>query len=634
MMTFFPSPYQDEILYSVLARYHVRSGNTSIKATLEDLYSKTTATAVMDLPSHLNRLIENMPVGSRYTVNELIRYYTLFPFYAAFLPPEQAESIKKFMEGDKGGGVYNKIGLMASSISLNQYFKFCPECIKKDAEEYGELYWHRVHQVSGIHICSKHKMLLQDSKVSIRGFNKHQYTAATLENCIMVNGKNGYSDDTMEKLFKLSSDVQTLLDNELEQKAIKWFVHQYTTKLIDMGLANMNGNIKQKELIKSFINYFGEEFLTLIGSSIDVHSDHNWLTDLVRRKNKTSHPLRHLLLLKFIGVTIEELFTNKFEYKPFGNGEWPCLNPAADHYLENTIKEIEIKYNTDSKNPLGTFRCSCGFTYLRSGPDTESDDRYKISKVKNYGTVWEEKIKELAEKKLSLRETSRRLKVDPATVKKYAKKLGVKTYWENRSNKEEEEILCKDQVNTLDNLIDVRRNEWLWLMKQNPDKGKAELRQLNKALYVYLYRKDKEWLNSNSPKKRTTANVSERVDWKKRDDEIVLNVKRVVNEIVNSQGKPQRITITLVGGRLGIKALLEKHLDKLPKTKKYIDEVTENITEFQLRRIKWAIQKIKNDGQEIKLWKIFRYAGIRKEHQALLLQQYGHRIHEYIEDLE
>lgn len=626
MMTFFPSPYQDEILYSVLARYHVRSGNTSIKATLEDLYSKTTATAVMDLPSHLNRLIENMPVGSRYTVNELIRYYTLFPFYAAFLPPEQAESIKKFMERDKGGGVYNKIGLMASSVSLNQYFKFCPECIKEDAEEYGELYWHRVHQVSGIHICSKHKILLQDSKVSIRGFNKHQYTAATLENCIMLNGRNGYSDDIMEKLLKLSSDVQTLLDNELEQKPIKWFVHQYTTKLIDMGLANMNGNIKQKELIKSFINYYGEEFLTLIELGIDVHSDHNWLTDLVRRKNKTSHPLRHLLLLRFIGVTIEELFANKFEYKPFGNGEWPCLNPAADHYLENTIKEIEIKYNTDSKNPLGIFRCSCGFTYLRSGPDTESGDRYKISKVKDYGVVWEQRLKELVEEKLSLRGTAKQLKADPATVKKYAKKLGIKTYWENRSSCEKQKKLYKKQINTSDNLKDTRRNEWLLLIEKNPDKGKTELRQLNKALYVYLYRNDRDWLNRNSPKKKTTANIGTKVDWQKRDEEILQKVQKVVNEIEDAVGKPQRITLTLVGSRIGIKALLEKHLNKLPKTKAFFLEKAEDNRAFQVKRIDWAIREHILQNKELQVWSVFRMAGIRKEYQKDLLKEVEVRI--------
>jgi len=58
--------------------------------------------------------------------------YSLYPFYAAFIPPKRASEIKDYMKGDKGGSVYNKIGLMASSITLNEYFKFCPECLKED----------------------------------------------------------------------------------------------------------------------------------------------------------------------------------------------------------------------------------------------------------------------------------------------------------------------------------------------------------------------------------------------------------------------------------------------------------------------------------------------------------------------
>lgn len=40
MLTFFPTPYPDEILYSTFARYHMRSANSSIKDTLDDLFGK------------------------------------------------------------------------------------------------------------------------------------------------------------------------------------------------------------------------------------------------------------------------------------------------------------------------------------------------------------------------------------------------------------------------------------------------------------------------------------------------------------------------------------------------------------------------------------------------------------------
>jgi hypothetical protein len=36
---FFPTPYRDELIYSVIARYHVYSGNPGHIHTLEDLFN-------------------------------------------------------------------------------------------------------------------------------------------------------------------------------------------------------------------------------------------------------------------------------------------------------------------------------------------------------------------------------------------------------------------------------------------------------------------------------------------------------------------------------------------------------------------------------------------------------------------
>lgn len=38
MISFFPSPYPDELWYSVICRYHVHSGNYCAKHTMRQLY--------------------------------------------------------------------------------------------------------------------------------------------------------------------------------------------------------------------------------------------------------------------------------------------------------------------------------------------------------------------------------------------------------------------------------------------------------------------------------------------------------------------------------------------------------------------------------------------------------------------
>lgn len=608
MITFFPVSYDDEILYSIIARYHIQSGNISIKSTLSDLYGCSSITSVLDLPSHIDKIISNLPIDHQFTSDELIDKFTLFNYYSSFVPPENSETIRKYMKGDNGGSIYNKIGLMASSIILNKFVKFCPDCIKEDLVSYGEIYWHRIHQVSGVIICPKHHTFLIDSTVNSRGFNKQEFIAATYKNCIVKENYKKYSENDLNKIFSIAKNAEMLLNNNFEKKSIKWFCNQYINVLKKIGYANINGKVKQKDLIRNFKEYYGEELLLLFQSNFDVGSENNWVSDLIRRKNKTTHPIRHLLFIQFLGITLEELFNKEIEYKPFGEGPWPCLNPAAEHFKVDVINDVDIRYSFDAKKPIGSFACSCGSIYTRTGPDVDYDARFKIGKVQSYGQVWKEKLQELFLDGKSIYEISRVLDVDSATVKKYIDIIYGTPPCQDIS-KNGIEIYINDDVEN------NKKNEWLTLIQQHPDKSKTELRKLNPALYSWLYRKCKEWMLENSPVKREIKNNCYRVNWSERDEEILLLVKDKIEEIKKRKGKSKRITISLVGSELSIRSLLEKHIDKLPKTNQYIIDFSESIEGFQKRRIEWAIQELINEGEVLKPWKIYRKAAIRKEYQ-------------------
>jgi hypothetical protein len=641
---FFPQPYEDELLYSILARYHIRSGNISPKATMKELFGSNTLTAVVDLPSNIENLIKNMPVGARYTTEELIFNHTLYSFYSAFLPPKRAELVLSSMKGNKGGDIHTRVGIMASSISSKPYLQFCPKCLKEDKARYGEFYWHRVHQVPGVVVCPKHKVLLRNSKVSVHSQNKHEYVSANEENCradgsiifdedneiriieLSKRMNNGVIkeaslkdfDNLLEKLWTLSKDVESLLKQRFLHKPMEWFHQQYIYKLMERGIANINGSVRKKELVDNFESYYGEGFLEIIQSTVNRDDESNWLSMIIRKHRKSFRPIRHLLMIRYLGLTLEEVFYKEQEYKPFGEGSWPCLNAGAEHYLQPVVTDLKVTYGTDVKRPIGTFTCSCGFIYTRRGPDENEEDRYKVGRIKQFGQVWEDKLKDLINEKLSLRETARQLKVDANTVKKYAKKLGLKVYWENRTVGEDSRSsnhYVGDKVDGTINNIN-HREEWIKLMRKFPEKSKTELRQMNKALYTWLYRNDRDWLNKSSPAIVVKPTINNRIDWKERDEEILKQVKKAVSEIIESKEKPKRITVSYVGKSIGRLALLEKHLDKMPKTKEYLNIVTETVQDFQIRRIKWAIKELKEE--DLKVWKIMRKAGIREEYKNKL----------------
>ncbi|AOY74996.1 TnsD family Tn7-like transposition protein [Clostridium formicaceticum] len=619
MLTFFPVPYEDEIMYSTFARYHIRSGNISIKSTMEDLFSSNHTTAVMEIPSHFQKLIENMPINHQYTTSELIFKHTLYPFYGSFLPLNRAEEIIQSMEGENGGDIYTRIGIMASSITLNRFFRFCPECNKEDLERYGELYWHRVHQIPGVLVCPTHEVPLLDSSVEVRGSNKHEYVIPTIINCVSHDIGVQYPKNMLVNLIVLAKGAESLLNRKYGNKPLEWFREQYISKLKKYGFANINGNINRKEFLQSFMDYYGGNLLNLLQSPVDTKSEINWLLDMIRRKNKTSHPMRHLLLAGFLRLSLDDLFYKKIEYKPFGTGPWPCLNKAAEHYKNPVVNDLKINYDSEFKIPIGVFRCNCGFTYTRRGPDVDDNNKYQFSRIKEFGHIWEQRLKDLVESKLTLRATANELGVDPGTVKKYVDKMQLESCWERRSDKTIQTASESKENSLIEENRIKNREEWLKLRHLYPDKGKTELRNINKSLYMWLYKYDKNWLNENSPLKQSTANTSVRVDWVSRDNAINIKVKELVENMLTTDNKPEKICIGSIAKKLGVKALMEKHLDKLPRTKEYIETVRESSREFHIRKIKWAIREIEKEGHELMIWRIFRRAAIRQEYQEDLI---------------
>jgi hypothetical protein len=135
MLHWFPTPYPDELLYSVLARYHVWSGNTSPKMTIEELFGKRTVRSVWDLPANLNMLLSQL--GSYWKAEQLINNHTMYPYYAAFLLPQQAKQVKKSMLDTDGSTIHTRIGVAASNVKIKTNLWACSDCIEEDMNTYG-----------------------------------------------------------------------------------------------------------------------------------------------------------------------------------------------------------------------------------------------------------------------------------------------------------------------------------------------------------------------------------------------------------------------------------------------------------------------------------------------------------------
>lgn len=598
MLIFFPTPYPDELLYSVCARYHVRSGNISYKRTLDDIFENRGLTASVLLPSGIGSLVKSINNAGTFNEQKVIYKHTMFLFFTAFHSEEKSQQIYQSMCSDDGKSIYVRAGINASGVPQNKYLRFCPKCMKEDKEKYGEHYWHRSHQIPGIHCCLKHLSLLYNSAVRTVPDNKHRFHIPTSNNCIVAKESyvfNGVKKKTitayLDIVKKLAPYIELLMNELFPKHDLQWFDHKYRSKLVEMNMAYYTGRVKQKTWREYFSSFYDNEVLQLFFSSLSNEGD--WLSMIVQKNRKSFHPIRHLLVMSALGLSLENVFNQEIE-EPFGHPNWYCLNTVCQYYHQPVIEEVTVTLCEKTKAPIGTFTCPrCRFSYTRRGPDKNEKDRYCKTRVKQYGHVWNEKLQEFAGMGLGLRELSRKMGADPNTIKRY---LALD------ENKKEIAIEQCD--------IDFEKQAWLKLQEKNPQKSKTELRKENKALYMKLYRNDKEWLGKNSPSPEKKKSI-EKVDWKRRDEELLEKVRDTVENLLYFESKPVRITVGRIGYLIGERALLEKKLNRLPRTKSYLEKKVETINQFQERRILHTIKQYQQKDEELVTWKILKDSGIK-----------------------
>lgn len=165
MISFFPDVYPDELVYSWLARYGVRTGYTNYRAIADDLFTSNTAKPNLEFVMELSQDAYRA-VTSAMPFEEVILKHTMFPYYARFLPTERRQ--KAFTQLLSMNKAYNdSLYIRRNKTQHRQWLRYCPLCAEADRERYGETYWHRIHQLDHIDICPVHGCYLHDSTVSI-----------------------------------------------------------------------------------------------------------------------------------------------------------------------------------------------------------------------------------------------------------------------------------------------------------------------------------------------------------------------------------------------------------------------------------------------------------------------------------
>jgi hypothetical protein len=597
MIAFLPDPHTDELFYSSCARYGEMVKYPSTSIVVQRLFGSKTA-AIVDLPKRLEHLLAVLPPNN-YTFDRIVGEYTLFRFYAHFLPIERIPRLLERMSHEAGSTLHATLGITNCNLKVPSKLRFCIECVKEDREEFGKTYWHRIHQLPGIDVCPLHALVLTESEAAPNlKSNKSKFFSA--ESAVFEAGarKLDLNDRCDSLLLKIANEAKWLLEYDGSFLGVTELRKRYHNLLLKQGFAYYNGRIRANKLLASFVEYYPPELLSKLKSEVP-NADTCWLFRILARGRPYTiqHPVRNLLLIIFLGQTAREIFTSFSEFKPFGDGPWPCHNRAPGHYGELRVIDCQVfDYLERAATPFGIFNCDCGFAYTRIGPDSDDKDRYRHNRVLSYGPTWERNLKRLWREDAHLRDVAAALGVSKLTVVRHAIRLrlpmnipgardvGPKTlerYSNPRPQREDARA--------------IYRKAWIAVRTRHPQASRKQLIGIAPFFYAWLRRYDPHWIEFHLPTPRSHP-MRALIDWRAVDEEFAARVITAASRIRGQIGRPVRASKAAIIKEVGHQGWIEGSLHKLPLTEKTLSENLESFESFQIRKVKWAEDTFREEG--------------------------------------
>lgn len=206
MITYFPEIYPDELLYSVVSRFYVKSGYVSYPYATKVIFQNPRTLPNKEFcntytPDFLRVLTRDI------SKEEIILNHTMFSYHYRFRPKKRRLQMFTFLNEVLREYSDNKPPI----YKTNQYLKYCPICAKNDLNMYGEAFWHRVHQIPNI-VCPIHKCFLINSDIATIG----KMSLKTADECCLELNNGTFCNNEIEirlsqyiaKVFELPINLQ------------------------------------------------------------------------------------------------------------------------------------------------------------------------------------------------------------------------------------------------------------------------------------------------------------------------------------------------------------------------------------------------------------------------------------------
>lgn len=597
-LAYVPAILPDELLYSFLGRLCLLNAIKEARDQMRKIFGTTRVLPCIDMPTRIGTLLERLGNSSPWpSSDELIEHSTILPYYRPFLPPDRYARARKILIHGPGGSLKTMMGLVANGFGASPPLRYCTMCHTEAKAKYGMPYWLRAHQLPGVTTCYIHGLDLVVYHATRVGFTTRQFILPPgLTDSICIEA------DLHSEQCSFAAISNKLLHAELPAISPDVRTASYRSAIESAGFTKQ-GHLDYDALAQELRRYYAS-FAGYLHQNRLLSSNTNplaWIRNVVDRSNRASHPICHLMLIKFL----------------FGN-----LENFIDMTRIHACKDGSKKYTTSHESQVD---CSHhlleGALINRTLSCRDISSRFSLSIHAIIKMRLQRNIPVVVRPKKINDELLHRItsmlaeNSSPATT---AEAFGVSICSIYRILAGSLELLNKRSQYSFEKKLTEHRSIWSNTFNSISNPSIKSARILAKATYMWLYRNDREWLSRyriTQPIKNSTP----RVKWDERD----LAYCKVIQIFVSSfksQDKRSRVSKSMLLRIVG-ESSVRKNIEKLPKLKIIIDSLVESQFEFQCIKIKKALDLINNSNQKITCCRIQKLSGIkiwRDSHQIFL----------------
>lgn len=275
-------PYPDELLGSFLHRATRQLGLSS-KALMPALSGTSNKSLPMLITRH-----DGFAQAFGMELEDFVQKHTLLPYAIAFMHPQaQRHTLASLLTGSD-----TSVSTAAqNAIKGSRWLRFCPACMAEDLRQYGDTYWHRMHQLPAVSMCVAHQCGLLTSDVNVRA-------TTTMLPPVEARGQAvPFNLPSTAINFAIAQRSRAALEGEL---AIQDWSRHYRKRAAQLHYTRNGGNVFGGVVSRDLLTFYGESYLRTFGLDYTPGTGKAWPALMFRASFSNSTALKHILMNVFL----------------------------------------------------------------------------------------------------------------------------------------------------------------------------------------------------------------------------------------------------------------------------------------------------------------------------------------------